>query len=144
MTVRLASDDASRTVMLDPLEPLEERTPPAGPDEERDRSPSESRAYDPTQSLTALADASLPDSLADSVRSEPVRDWVADMLVRLVYDNPNNFADSSTNWEKTAVQIEGLYYRLTKERGRHPDSAEGYTLRGQDWHIFKALELMNE
>jgi hypothetical protein len=126
-TLRTVSDETLRTAAPNPLEPLKERTLPAPdepePAEERDRSSSETRDGGMTHSSP---DSELPESLTGYIRNETVRDWVADMLPRLVYHNPNHFKDSSTDWEKTAGQIEALCFRLRTTRGRYPDSEEGY------------------
>src|SRR5262249_23470576 len=105
---------------------------------ERARSSSETRDDGPTPSLpcsvatpvpppaTPEGRDYLPESLTDCLRNETVRNWVANILVRLVHDNPNGFKDSSSAWKQSASQIEALCFRLRKTRGRYPDSEEGY------------------
>src|SRR5262249_4067631 len=112
-TVRAISDKTPRTASSDTLDSLQERTLP----EERDSTSWKSRGRLPQLSGDDLR-------LPDLIRNETISQIIAEAECRFLSDNPNSFQPTSSDWAKTAAQIESLFHRIRGNQGRYPTSEE--------------------
>jgi hypothetical protein len=132
--VRAISDETPRTASSDTLDSLEERTLP----EERDSTSWKSRGR-----LTQLSGEDL--RLPDLIRSEKISQIIAEAECRLLADNFNRFQPTSSDWTKTAAQVESLFHQLRRNQGRYPtpeevvDALNSESFRGLRQHSWGLL-----